>query len=79
MEPQEELTKFLKHLNTFNVEIQFTIEKEIIDPCLFPCRGRTKDNGKLVHKVYRKPPQVDQYLNKNTNHHPREDGGVIKN
>ncbi|ENN80003.1 hypothetical protein D910_11051 [Dendroctonus ponderosae] len=37
-----------------------------------------KTNGKLAHRVYRKPTHTDRYLHSGSNHHPSQKRGVIK-
>ena len=74
----EELEKFLDHLNTIHERIQFTMEVEkngelpFLDILIYK-----HPNGKLGHKVYRKPTHTDLYLNANSYHHPAQKQAVI--
>ena len=37
-----------------------------------------RTDGRLGHKVYRKPTHTDRYLHKSSNHHPRQKRAVLK-
>ncbi|KAJ8916997.1 hypothetical protein NQ315_012913 [Exocentrus adspersus] len=37
-----------------------------------------KADGTVGHTFYRKPTYTDRYLNKDSNHHPRQKRGIIK-
>ncbi|XP_062837651.1 uncharacterized protein LOC134299269 [Anolis carolinensis] len=76
---EEELSKFLDHLNSIHPNIQFTMEKEkegklpFLDVLVI-----RKPNQQLGHTVYRKPTHTDRYLHKNSNHHPSQKRSTIK-
>jgi hypothetical protein len=73
------LTEFLHHLNSIHHKIQFTMEKEHDGQISFLDVAVTwKTDGSLGHRVYRKPTLTDRYLNKKSNHHPRQKTGLIK-
>jgi predicted GIY-YIG superfamily endonuclease/uncharacterized protein (UPF0335 family) len=74
----EELEKFLQHLNNIHTRIKFTMEIEkngelpFLDILIYK-----QPNGKLGHKVYRKPTHTELYLNANSYHHPAQKQAVI--
>ncbi|XP_060520792.1 uncharacterized protein LOC132698616 [Cylas formicarius] len=76
---EKELQIFLAHLNSINNKIKFTMETEKDGRLAFlDVQVERRPNGKLGHKVYRKPTHTERYLNKLSNHHPRQKMGVIK-
>lgn len=76
---EDNLHTFLQHLNNINKNIQFTIETEKNGRIPFlDVEVSRKDNMRLGHKVYRKPTHTDRYLQKSSNHHPRQKCGIIK-
>ena len=76
---EEKLKNFLHFLNSQNPRIQFTMETEKNNQIAFlDVLVEKQPNGKLSHKVYRKPTHTDRYLNKASNHHPGQKRGVIK-
>nr|XP_060622650.1 uncharacterized protein LOC132769734 [Anolis sagrei ordinatus] len=76
---EEELNRFLEHLNSIHPNIQFTMEKEkegrlpFLDVLVI-----RKPDQQLGHTVYRKPTHTDRYLHKNSNHHPSQKRSTIK-
>nr|XP_060615668.1 uncharacterized protein LOC132765391 [Anolis sagrei ordinatus] len=76
---EEELNRFLDHLNSIHPNIQFTMEKEnegrlpFLDVLVI-----RKPDQQLGHTVYRKPTHTDRYLHKNSNHHPSQKRSTIK-
>ncbi|KAJ8919385.1 hypothetical protein NQ315_016478 [Exocentrus adspersus] len=59
--------------------MQFTMEVEENGklPFLDVLVSRKAD-GTLGHTVYRKPTHTDRYMNKDSNHHPKQKRGIIK-
>ena len=76
---EEELQRFLQHLNKVNLSIQFTMEVESKQKLAFldVLVERTAELN-LGHTVYRKPTHTERHLQKTSNHHPRQNCGVIK-
>nr|XP_060617816.1 uncharacterized protein LOC132767173 [Anolis sagrei ordinatus] len=76
---EEELSRFLDHLNSIHPNIQFTMEKEnegrlpFLDVLVI-----RKPDQQLGHTVYRKPTHTNRYLHKNSNHHPSQKRSTIK-
>jgi hypothetical protein len=74
----EKLSNFLQHLNSINKNIQFTMETEndgklpFLDILIY----KTID-GRLGHRVYRKPTHTGLYLNSRSHHHPTQKQAVI--
>jgi hypothetical protein len=62
-------TEFLKHLNGFQTNIQFTKEKEGLLPFLGIDTYRKLDDS-LGHKVYRRPNHSNFFLHRDSHHHP---------
>ena len=59
----EELDAFLSHLNSRHPNIQFTMENEKDGALPFlDVLVTRKPNGKLGHRVHRKPTHTDRYL-----------------
>jgi len=80
MEPwREKLEWFLNHINSIHPNIQFTmkIENNRKLPFLDVLITRAEDK-KLEFTVYRKPTHTDRYLERTSNHHPRQKRGIIK-
>nr|XP_060615776.1 uncharacterized protein LOC132765511 [Anolis sagrei ordinatus] len=76
---EEELNRFLDHLNSIHPKIQFTMEKENEGRLPFPdVLVIRKPDQQLGHTVYRKPTHTDRYLHKNSNHHPSQKRSTIK-
>ena len=75
----EELGRFLGHLNAVHPRIQFMMEHESSDQLAFlDVLVLKRADGRLGHKVYRKPTHTDRYLHKSSNHHPRQKRAVLK-
>lgn len=76
---RDELKNFLQHLNSIHPKIQFTMETKqtrwltFFDVLVFRGEGLT-----LGHEVFRKATHADYYLDRDSNHHPRQKQGVIK-
>jgi G3E family GTPase len=73
---QEKLTEFLKHLNGFQTNIQFTMEKEGLPPFL-DIDIYSKLDGSLGHKVYRRTTHSNLYLHRDSHHHPANEQSVL--
>jgi hypothetical protein len=75
---EEELRKFLDHLNSIHHNIKFTmeVEKKLSLPFLYVLVSRRPD-GSLGHTVYRKPTHTDLYLHAKSAHHPAQKKGVL--
>jgi hypothetical protein len=65
---REKLTEFLKHLNGFQTNIQFTMEKEGPLPFLDIDIHRKLDSS-LGQKVYQQPTNTNLYLHQDSQHH----------
>jgi hypothetical protein len=75
---EEELCKFLDHLNSIHHNIKFTmeVEKNQSLPFLDVLVSRRPD-GSLGHTVYRKPTHTDLYLHAKSAHHPDQKKGDL--
>jgi hypothetical protein len=72
------LKQILADMNSFNQQVQFTVEEEENGSISFLDVLLTrKDNGKLSKKVYRKPTHTDKYLNFQSYHHLSQKISVI--
>ena len=75
----DNLNKFLSHLNQIHPRIKFTMEKEQENQLPFlDVLLKKKQNGALSHTVYRKPTHTNRYLNANSHHHPAQFFSVAK-
>ena len=76
---EEELGRFLAHLNQVHPRIQFTVERETDNQLAFlDVLVLRRTDGSLGHKVYRKPTHTNRYLHKQSNHHPSQKRAVLK-
>jgi hypothetical protein len=76
---EEELVRFLDHLNSVHPKIQFTMEREADNELSFlDVLARRRADGSLGHLVYRKPTHTDRYLHRDSNHHPRQKQAMVK-
>nr|CAH7743508.1 unnamed protein product [Callosobruchus chinensis] len=75
---EEKLKLFLEHLNSQHPNIKFTMELEENNQLAFLDVLVMRQQGRLNHKVYRKPTHTDRYLHKLSNHHPTQKAGIIK-
>jgi hypothetical protein len=72
------LPTILTSLNSFHKDVQFTVETELNDCLAFlDVQVLRKQDGKLGHKVYRKPTYTDKYLNFKSHHHYSQKISVI--
>ncbi|XP_046400884.1 uncharacterized protein LOC124167130 [Ischnura elegans] len=75
---EEELKRFLNHLNSQHHAIQFTMELEKEHQLSFlDVLVKRKGNGRLGHSVYRKPTHTDRYLNAASHHHPSQKSSLV--
>ena len=72
------LRSFHQHLNQQHPSIQFTVEGEKDDRLPFLDVLVTKEGGKLVTSVYRKPTHTERYIPFHSHHHPRTVTGVLR-
>ena len=63
-----ELRGFLDHLNTYDKNLQFTLEAEIENKLPFLDVLIICNADKLDFTIYRKPNQNNRYLHFNSNH-----------
>ena len=54
--------EFLRHINTVDPSIQFTVEESKDDGSFFGYHHNTRNRWNLHHGVYRKPTHIDLYL-----------------
>ncbi|XP_046399937.1 uncharacterized protein LOC124166450 [Ischnura elegans] len=73
---RERLQYFLSHMNSRHPNIQFTMEIENRIPFLDILIHRRND-GTLGRSVYRKPTNMDLYLNGRSHHHPAQWRAVL--
>ena len=75
----DELNKFIQHLNNQSDAIQFTLEMEEKGSIPFlDVRIKKGPDATLSRQVYRKPTHIEQYLHADSHHHPAQKLGVIK-
>ena len=75
----DELKKFIQHLNNQLDAIQFTLEMEENGSIPFlDVRLTKRPDATLSNQVYRKPSHTKQYLHVDSHHHPAQKLGVIK-
>ena len=75
---KQKLGEFLNHLNGIHKNIQFTMEIEEAGHLQFlDIDIYRKPDGSLGHKVYRKPTHTNQYLHRNSHHHPANKKSVL--
>ena len=67
-----------QHLNKQHPKIQFTVEEEKDDQLPFLDVRVSKEGGRLLTSVYRKPTHTERYIPYHSHHHPRTTTGVLK-
>ena len=68
---EQELNRFLEHLNRQSVDIKFTMEVEENERISFPdVLIYKRMDGSLGHKEFRKKTHTDSYLDVESHHHP---------
>ena len=76
---EEEFGCFLAHINSFRLQIQFTMEKESDDHLDFlDVLILRRSDGSLRHKEYRMQMHTGRYLHKPSNPYPRQKRPVFK-
>ena len=75
---EQELNRFLEHLNRQSVDIKFTMEVEENEsiPYLDVLIYKILD-GSLGHKVFIKKTHTDSYLDADSHYHPAQKLGII--
>ena len=68
---EAELRGFLDHLNTYDRNLQFTLEVEIENKLSFLDVLIIRNANKLDFTIYQKPTQNNRYLHFNSNHPPQ--------
>jgi len=74
---EAELRGFLDHLNTYDRNLQFTLEVEIENKLPFLDVLIIRNADKLDFTIYRKPTQNNRYLHFNSNHPPQVKRAVV--
>ena len=74
---QDSLKDFLAHLNSFDSNLQFTIELEDSGKLPFLDVLIIKNIPSLDFSIYRKPTHYDRYLHFSSNHPPCVKRGVV--
>ena len=75
---QEELHRFLQHLNDLHPNIHFTMEEENECTLSFLDVLITRSSTSLFTSVYRKPTHTERYIPFNSHHHPKTITGVLR-
>ncbi|XP_026744741.1 uncharacterized protein LOC113506080, partial [Trichoplusia ni] len=71
--PSSQVNAFLKHLNSINNKIQFTMELEDNKSLAFlDILVKRNPDQTISHTVYRKKTHTDRYLNGESHHHPKQ-------
>ena len=75
---KDKLDSFLKHLNSQDQQIKFTmeIEKDQALPFLDVQIQKLPTEG-FTHTIYRKPTHTNRYLNANSHNHPAQLNSVV--
>jgi len=73
---ESELKSFLEHLNTYDRNLQFTLETERDGKIPFLDVLIIRSENKLDFTVYRKPTHNNRYLHFKSNHPPQVERGV---
>ena len=74
----DRLRSFYQHLNKQHPKIQFTVEEEKDDQLPFLDVCVSKEGGRLLTSVYRKPTHTERYIPYHSHHHPRTTTGVLR-
>ena len=74
---EAELRGFLDHLNTYDRNLQFTLEVEIENKLPFLDVLIIRNADQLDFTIYRKPTQNNRYLHFNSNHLPQVKRAVV--
>ena len=74
----DRLRSFHQHLNKQHPKIQFTVEEEKDDQLPFLDVLVSKEGGRLLTSVYRKPTHTERYIPYHSHHHPRTTTGVLR-
>ena len=74
---ENELKGFLDHLNTYDRNLQFTLEIEIANKIPFLDVLVIRSFDKLNFTIYRKPTQNNRYLHFKSNHPPQVKRAVV--
>ena len=74
----DRLQSFHQRLNKQHPKIQFTVEEEKDDQLPFLDVLVTKEGGRLLTSVYRKPTHTERYIPYHSHHHPRTTTGVLR-
>ena len=74
----DRLRSFHQHLNKQHPKIQFTVEEEKDDQLPFLDVCVSKEGGRLLTSVYRKPTHTERYIPYHSHHHPRTTTGVLR-
>jgi len=74
---EAELRGFLDHLNTYDRNLQFTLEVEIENKLPFLDVLIIRNADQLDFTIYRKPTQNNRFLHFNSNHPPQVKRAVV--
>ena len=74
---KSELKSFLEHLNTYDINLQFTLETETDGKIPYLDVLIIRNVNKLNFTVYRKPTHNNRYLHFKSNHPPQVKRGVV--
>ena len=74
---ENELRGFLDRLNTYDRDLQFTLEIEIAHKISFLDVLIIRNLDELNFNIYRKPTQNNRYLHFESNHPPQVKRGVV--
>ena len=74
----DRLRSFHQHLNKQHPKIQFTVEEEKDDQLPFLDVRVSKEGGRLLTSVYRKPTHTERYIPYHSHHHMRTTTGVLR-
>ncbi|XP_065583868.1 uncharacterized protein LOC136042864 [Artemia franciscana] len=74
---EAELRGFLDHLNTYDRNLQFTLEVEVENKLPFLDVLIIRNANELDFTIYRKPTQNKRYLHFNSNHPPQVKRAVV--
>ena len=75
---EDNLAKFLEHINKQNNRIRFTMELETNNSLPFlDVLISMKEDGSIAHQVFRKKTHTEKYLHANSHHFPSQNFGII--